>query len=136
MQKSILVLPDGTELSSGRGTTNALMNVQLTEVVNSDTELTPGSVCCACVEATLMAPGGALSIAAGTEVILFDEYDDGSREQAGIFKLEKPTRSSANAYKLIAYDRVVKLDVDLTEWLVNLKESFPMTLQAFVEAVC
>ena len=136
MQKSILVLPDGTELSSGRGTTNALMNVQYTELVNSDTELTLGSVCSSCIEATLSAPGGKLSIAAGTEVTMYEEDDDGSRVQTGIFKLEKPTRASANAYKLMAYDRIVNFDTDLTSWLQDLKESFPMTLQTFVEAVC
>lgn len=136
MQKSILVLPDGTELSSGRGTTNALMNVQYTELVNSDTELTLGSVCSSCIEATLIAPGGKLSIAAGTEVTVYEEDDDGSRVQTGIFKLEKPTRASANAYKLMAYDRIVNFDTDLTSWLQDLKESFPMTLQTFVEAVC
>ena len=136
MQKSILVLPDGTELSSGRGTVNALMNVELKEVVNSDTELTPGSVCCACLEATLIAPGGALSISAGTEVTAFTEYDDGSREQTGVFNLEKPTRSSANTYKLVAYDHVAKLDRDLTTWFVKQAESFPMNLQTFVEMVC
>lgn len=136
MQKSILVLPDGTELSSGRGTTNALMNVQYTELVNSDMELTLGSVCSSCIEATLIAPGGKLSIAAGTEVTVFEESDDGSRVQTGIFKLEKPTRASANAYKLMAYDRIVNFDTDLTSWLQDLKESFPMTLQTFVEAVC
>lgn len=136
MQKSILVLPDGTELSSGRGTTNALMNVQYTELVNSDTELTLGSVCSSCIEATLIAPGGKLSIAAGTEVTVYEEADDGSRVQTGIFKLEKPTRASANAYKLMAYDRIVNFDIDLTSWLQGLKESFPMTLQTFVETVC
>lgn len=136
MQKSILVLSDGTELSSGRGTINALINVQYTELVNSETELTLGSVCASCVEATLIAPGGALSIGTGTEVTTYTEYDDGSREQIGIFKLEKPTRSSANTYKLVAYDRIVNFDIDLTSWLKSLKEAFPMTLQTFAEAVC
>ena len=136
MQKSILVLPDGTELSSGRGTANALMNVELKEVVNSNTELTPGSVCCACLEATLIAPGGALSISAGTEVIAYTEYDDGSREQNGIFTLEKPTRSSANTYKLIAYDHVAKLDVDLSAWFAEQAKAFPMKMQDLVILVC
>lgn len=133
MQKSILVLSDGTELSSGRGTTNALMNVQYTELVNSETELTLGSVCASCVEATLITPGGGLNIQAGTEVTVLTEYDDGSRAQEGIFNLEKPTRSSANTYKLIAYDNVVKLDIDLTTWL---SEQIPSTLFYLVNAVC
>lgn len=136
MQKSILVLPDGTELSSGRGTTNALMNVQYTELVNSDTELSLGSVCASCVEATLIAPSGNLSIAAGTEVTVFEESENGSRVKIGIFKLEKPTRASANTYKLVAYDRIINFDVDLTTWLQDLKELFPMTLQTFVRMVC
>lgn len=136
MQKSILVLPDGTELSSGRGTQNALMNVEYTEMVNSDTELTLGSVCASCIEATLIAPGGRLSIAAGTEVTVYTEYEDGSREKVGVFVLEKPTRASANTYKLVAYDKIINLDVDLTSWLQDQKESFPMSVQNFVQAVC
>lgn len=133
MQKSILVLPDGTELSSGRGTINALMNVNYTEMVNSETELTPGSVCCACVEATLIAPGGNLSIEAGTVVTLYTEYDDGDRVPEGVFNLEKPTRSSANTYRLLAYDNVVKLDVDVAAWL---KEQLPASMFKLVKGVC
>lgn len=133
MQKSILVLPDGTELSSGRGTTNALMNVQYTEMVNSGTELTVGSVCASCIEATLIAPSGNLSIAAETEITVYTEYDDGTREQTGIFRLEKPTRSSANAYKLIAFDNVIKLDMDVTSWLTT---QLPKTLFELTKATC
>lgn len=133
MQKSILVLPDGTELSSGRGTTNALMNVQYKEMVNSETELTLGSVCCACIEATLIAPGGGLSIETGSQVTAFVLYDDGSRTQMGIFNLEKPTRTSANTYKLVAYDNVAKLDKDITYWL---QKQLPATLYELVVSTC
>ena len=134
MQKSILVLSDGTELSSGKGTSNALMNVKYTELVNDATELTLGSVCCSCIEATLIAPRGSLSIAAGTEVTVYEESsDDGTRSKTGVFTLEKPTRSSANTYKLIAYDHISKLDIDLTSWI---QEQLPKTLYNLVNVVC
>ena len=45
MLKTIIVLPDGTEVSSGTGVVNAIRCVTLTECVNRGEELTIGSTC-------------------------------------------------------------------------------------------
>lgn len=39
MTKYLIVLPDGTEITSGTGESNAIASVQLTELTNSETEL-------------------------------------------------------------------------------------------------
>lgn len=135
MLKNIIVLPNGTELSSGAGEVNALQSVAITECVNSGTELTIGSVCSNMVEATIIVPGGNLIIPAGTEVTLYTADDSGVRTKVGLFTMEKPTRSSANSYNLTAYDRISWLDKDLTAWLADL-DAWPYTIFDLAGRVC
>ena len=45
MLKTIVILPDGTELSSGMAGQHAIKNCHLTQCVNGAKELTLGSVC-------------------------------------------------------------------------------------------
>lgn len=134
MLKTILELPDGTEISSGAGTVNAIQSVTLTECVNDSAELRLGSTCANAIEVTLFTPAGALALNAGSEVIVHKE-SAGVRQQVGVFTLEKPTRPSANIMKVTGYDRVSKLDKDLTAWLSGLTE-WPYTLTAFAGMVC
>ena len=105
MLKTILDLPDGTEVSSGAGTVNAIQSVTLTECVNDSEELTLGSTCSNALEVTLITPAGGLALDAGTEVVMHKE-SGGVRQQIGVFALEKPTRPSANTMKVTGYDRV------------------------------
>lgn len=135
MLKSLIILPDGTELSSGIGTVNALRDVKLTQCVNAGTELTLGSVCADMIEATLLTPGGQLNVAAGTEVAFYKVDESGNRTKMGLFTLETPTRPSANTYRLTAYDRVSWLDRDLTQWLAGLTQ-WPYSLLTFAQMVC
>lgn len=136
MLKNLIILPDGTELTAGTGQTNNIRTVTLTECVNSGEELALGSVCAAMMEATVQASRGALSLDAGEEVILYKLDDNtGTRHKVGPFTLEKPTRASANILKLTGYDRVVKLDKDLTAWLNSLT-GWPYTLLTFAGMVC
>lgn len=134
MLKSIIILPDGTEISSGVGQTNNIRSTALTECVNSGEELTLGSVCSNMLEATLQTPSGNLSLTAGAEITLCKEDADG-RHQVGVFTLEKPTKPSANLLKLVGYDRVAKLDKDLTSWLKGL-DGWPYSLPTFAGMVC
>ena len=48
MRKNLIILLDGTEISSG------IRSCTYTESVNSGTELTLGSVCCACLELSVL----------------------------------------------------------------------------------
>lgn len=135
MYKSILVLPDGSEISSGAGTDSAIRSVTLTESVNGSGDLAPGAVCAACLEFELWAPNGALRLTAGDRLIYCREAD-GLRSQVGVFWAEQPVRSSAHVYKVTAYDAVLQLDRDLSPWLWTGQDSFPMCLHAFAAAVC
>lgn len=135
MLKTIITLPDGTEISSGKVSANVIQSVTLTHCVNNGEELTLGSACANALEATLFTPKGGLTIEAGTEVTVHKEDSTGARTQVGIFMLEKPTRPSANTMKITGYDRVSKLDKDLTAWLSGLA-GWPYTLTTFAGMVC
>lgn len=135
MLKNIIVLPDGTEVSSGSNHVNAIQSVTLTQSVNNSEELTLGSACAAMLEAKLITPGGGLDIPAGTEITLYKQDDAGTRHKMGLFTLEKPTRPTAGTMKLVGYDRVTKLDKDLTAWLAGL-DGWPYRLIDFTGMVC
>ncbi|MBE6943794.1 MAG: hypothetical protein E7453_05985, partial [Ruminococcaceae bacterium] len=135
MLKTLIVLPDGTELFSGRGTENAIISSTITECVNGAQELTLGSVCSNMVEAQLLTPNGALSVNAGDEIAVYRVEDDRARQKVGLFTLEKPTRSSANKLSITAYDRISWLDKDLTQWLAA-RTGWPYRLYDFARLVC
>lgn len=135
MLKTIIVLPDGTELSSGPGTVNAIRSVTITECVNDSQELTLGSTCANMLEAKLIAPEGGLSICAGDELTVYKADDSGKRYKVGLFTTELPTRPSANTMSIVAYDRVSWLDKDLGQWLFGL-DAWPYSLYIFAQMVC
>lgn len=135
MTKYIIVLPNGTEITSGADTVNAIASTTLTTATNSGTDLTLGSVCAAMAECTLITPGAGLAITAGDEITLYTENDIGSRTKVGLFAVEKPSHPSANKTKITAYDRVTRLDKDLTAWLGGLT-GYPYTLKTFAQMVC
>lgn len=132
--KNLIILPDGMEIYSGEKRGNNLRSATLKQCVNSETELTLGSVCAAILECTLQTPNGALNIAAGTEITLYKVDDSDTRHKVGLFTLEKPTRPSAHTYKLTAYDRISWLDKDLTEWLAGL-DGWPYSVFDFAHMV-
>ena len=135
MYRHLLILPDGTELFSGPDFTNALQSVTVTQAVNAGEELTLGSVCACELQAELITPDGGLSLNAGETVTLYRVDEDETRQQMGIFWLEKPTRPTAHTMSLTAYDAVSRLDQDLTQWLGEL-EQWPYALQEFAQLVC
>ena len=134
--RHLLILPDGSELYSGSNEKSAIASVKLTRCVNPDKELTPGGVCAAMLEVTVLDPGGVFSLEAGQEVTLFSVDEAENRTQVGIFIPEAPRRQSAGVYHLTAYDRVSLLDVDLGQWLAGLlpgKKVKRLFLQSFVD---
>lgn len=135
MLKTVIVLPDGTELSSGQGEHNAIQSTSIIECVNSGTELIIGSTCANSIEVKIIAPDGTLSIQTGTEMEVYREDENGLRHKVGIFVAEMPTRVTASTLKVLGYDRVSKLDKDLTAWLAGLT-GWPYTPPVFAEMVC
>lgn len=127
-----ITLPDGTALDS-----SVIRSVQLTEQVNDETDLCPGAACAACAEIELWAPENGLTIAQGTEITLARiDAESGAQTPVGVFLAEKPVKASANVIRVTAYDRMTLLDKDLSSWLREHQGDFPMSLAAFVEAVC
>lgn len=135
MLRTIIVLPDGTELSSGAGTKNAIKSITITECVNDAQELTLGSTCSNMIELTAITPNGGFSIAEGDEFTVYRENEEGTRHKVGLFTSEKPTRASAHSLKVTAYDRVSWLDKDLTEWLADLT-AWPYTIFDLAKMTC
>ena len=135
MLKDLIILPDGTELFSGKVGENAIFDSTFTECVNSGEDLTLGSTCANMLEVTIWNPGSRLKINAGDELTLYKVDKTGERHKIGIFLAEKPERPSDNIMRLTCYDRIIKLDVDLTDWLLGLT-SWPYTLLEFSGMVC
>lgn len=137
MLKHKLVLADGTVLTSGPGSGNAIRRVTLTEQVSDSTDLCPGAACAACAEMELWAPENGLRITQGEELTLYRlDTDAGTENPAGIFLAEKPTKTSANVYKVTAYDRMTLFDKDLSAWLRDNQGMFPLTLADFLRKLC
>ncbi len=135
MLKSILVLPDGRELTSGAEAELPLMSVSLTESVNDHEELTMGAVFANILEARVNTYEKTLNLTAGDEVVLYREDDRGQRHRIGVFILEKPTRPTSETMELRGYDRVIGLNRDLTAWLSGL-DGWPYRLTDFAGMVC
>ena len=134
MIRNLLVLPSGEALFSGAVGENALTGVTVKRCVNTEAELTAGGVCASVLEAAVIVQKP-LSVQAGDEVILYTVSDSGARTQEGVFIAEKPVWESANRYTLTAYDRVSRLDRDLTKWLQGLG-GWPYSLLDFAGMVC
>ncbi len=132
MVRTLIIFPDGRELSSGTEGA-AVESFHLTESVNSGQDLTLGSVCSAVVEMTLLSPQE-LSLSAGDAFYLY-RFRKGARKKVGDFIIQETKRISANRLKIIAYDRISLLDQDLTAWVSGLKE-WPYTLMQFADMVC
>lgn len=134
MFKHVLVLPNGTEIYSGSNGSDAVMSVKITSLVNDSLEIMPGSVCASCVEATLFAQNGEISVNVGDEIRVYQLDSTNTRRLVGIFALEEPTRPTSHTMKLVGYDAVTKLDRDLTQWIAAL-DQWPYSVAEFANMV-
>lgn len=134
MYKSVLKFPDGTIISSGVNTNVAVQNCAHTSSVNTGDELYLGSVNAASVQIDLITPNGAFTALPGSTFQLFRVDDAGNEHCLGLFNAERPTKVSANRYSLDAYDNIIKLDKDLSDW-VNSLDAWPYSLFDFAHMV-
>ncbi len=135
MYKNLLVLPDGTEIFSGSSTKNAIKNIKATQMVNGGEELTIGSACSNMIEAALFTPGGDMNITAGDELTHYKVDAAGNRTKVGLFTVEQPTRPTPNTMKIVGYDRMAKLDKDMSSWLDSL-DAWPYSVNYFASMAC
>ena len=128
MLQTVIRLQDGRKISSG------ILSCTWTQVVNTGTELTLGSVCAAMAEVTLRV-GDTCPVGAGDSFVLYKKSPSGQLHRLGIFRAEAPQWESRNRVKITAYDPVAQLDRDLTQWLLGL-DRWPYTLQELAQLVC
>ena len=135
MIKNILVLDDGTEISSGTVGKSAILSLTCTETVSKTTDLCPGAACANKLEITIwVEPGTDLPITSGTRLTHYRETS-GHRTLAGTYWAVKPTSQTRNTYKVYAYDAVSLLDGVQSTWLRSIQDQFPMTLWKFAGLV-
>lgn len=135
MYKTLVMLSDGTEITSGVYETTYIKSSKLSESVNNSYELTLGSVCSTELELNIVTLENNLHITSGDELTVYKVSSTGELIKVGLFTAEKPTKVSANSYKVTAYDRILKLEKDLTVWLDSLTE-WPYSLVDFASMVC
>lgn len=133
MLKTLIVLPNGSEISSGPGETISITRASHTGKANDKEDLSIGSACADALEISLLAAED-VPLTAGDEITLY-KVDGEARTKKGVYIVEKPTQATAYTVKLTAYDRVIKLDKDLTEWISSLTE-WPYKLIDFAHMVC
>jgi hypothetical protein len=124
-----LILSDGTEINKDK-----IMSTSFTTTTVSGQDVEPGAVCTAELELQLWGEPGSEQLANGSSFRFYNVYEDGTEVLIATLVAEKPTRATAHTYKVIAYDLITKLDVDLSAWVQQ--QTFPMTLLTFVEKVC
>ena len=132
MQRTLIVLPDGTEIFSGTEGA-AVMACSLTRCVNDAPELTPGAVCAAMAEVTILETVP-LQIRQGDALTLYRVDREGNRQKEGVFLTEQPVRTG-KLLTLTAYDRLRLLDKDLGGFLTGL-EGWPYSLLQLAELCC
>ncbi len=134
MLKTVIVLANGTQISSGTGGV-AVESATIKHQVNSAALLTLGSTCAAMLDVKFKAKEGSLHLSEGEEITAYKEAADGIIHLIGRFTLQKPTRPSANSLRITAYDRVTWLDKDLSAWLAGL-DGWPYSLYTLAGMVC
>lgn len=136
MATARIVLQDGTTILSESPTGTAILSAKRTECVQPDgDDLAPGAACSTELEIKLQAAEGAtIPITAGSAFAYY-ETNGGAEELIGQFIAEQPTKSGYYQYSVIAYDRMTLADKELSGWLREQQEAFPMTLWALAQAV-
>jgi hypothetical protein len=134
MIKTILVFSDGSEISSGSGSYNAIMRSDIQDNCNDGEDLTIGSVCASVLTVDLITPHNDFTPVAGEAVTVYEEFN-GERRKKGVFLTEKPQKKNSNSTKITAYDNISLFDKDLTEWFNGL-DGFPYTAYEMAMMTC
>lgn len=129
------MLQDKFVLADGTAIKESIVGVSWSTSSNSDSDITPGSVCASAVEIELwVSSDSALSVTQGTVLTYYKVDTELEIEtKLGVFTCDKPEKTGANKYKVTAYDNVTLLDVDVTEWLNAL--TFPISIKDFAESL-
>lgn len=109
-------------------------NVTYTEIVNTSEYLRPGCVSSASIEVEIY-DNQANAVSSGDVVYLYYIDKNNTQTLMGSFNCN-PTIETKNSYKFTAYDNVIKLDADFSQWLSDHQSAFPMTVGDLVQNAC
>lgn len=121
-----LILPDGSCISSGSPEETAVAALRYTASVTSDRELTPGGCCAAMVRVDIL---GLPPIEKGMELTVYR-----GDSLLGCFTVHT-AETTGWGMAVTAYDRVTRLDRDLTAWLAG-RTRWPVNLGVLAGEVC
>lgn len=130
----IMKFDSGFSIQSGPLETSNIRSCTVTQCVNSGDNLTVGSVCSACLEATIEDP--AARIKAGLSLNLLETNASGEAQRVGRFRIKAVDKKGKHLYKVTAFDNVSELDKDLRIWLLRFDWSQNCTLREFASKVC
>ncbi len=134
MIRDLLILPGGQEISAGAGATLTIQSLTYSRQVSGSGEL---DFCCAGageIKVKLLDTTGQYAMASGQPVSYYRVGETGERYQMGTFYIQSVTRPGKYTVELVAYDAMLLLEKDLTQWLPE--QSWPMTIQQLLEGVC
>lgn len=129
MIRNLLVRGDGSEITSA-----SIISCECVEDVNSSTNLRPGNATSTVL--TVEIRGGFADAVVQGEEIYYFQVVNGVRKKVGTFTAELPTISSRSSYKLTAYDNISKLEKNMSDWLREHQEDFPMSLMRLAREIC
>lgn len=131
MIKTLIVLPDGTEIFSGAPGA-AVVSAELTRSVNPGTELVLGGVVPSVLTCRLTEAAG-VQISPGDWLQVY-HMDGTERRFVGSFLAGQPQRKGSTLV-IRAEDCICRLEQDVSEWLNSL-DGWPYTLQELGRRVC
>ena len=127
MLRNKLVRSDGSIIDS-----SVIISCELSEEVNSDTNLMVGDVTSSELSVEILAKVRVEQ----DEMLTYYVIEDGVETLIGEFKVEKPTIASRTTMRFTAYDNVLKTEKVFSDWLILNQASFPMSLLALTQAAC
>ena len=133
MNKNYLFIPGKGNITSGEGPVS-IMSFEHCEECNSGSEFKLGSAVASYITATIFTPNNEFSISEGTELTYF-VGDSENYKEIGLYAAERPKRTSRNMMKVIAYDRMIRFDQDITKW-VNANNFEGYTLYELLKRLC
>ena len=127
MLRNKLVRSDGSIIDS-----SVIISCEFTEEVNSNTNLSVGNVSASELAVEM------LSTTPVQQGDIFTYYiiEDGVETKIGIFNAEKPTVATKTTMRFSAYDNIIKTEKLFSDWLMDNKGLFPMTLLSLVQHAC
>lgn len=109
-------------------------NFRFKEQVNTADKLRPGAVCAGCIEFDLFTDGGE-TVPYGDTLTYYQVDDNNNAVKIGEYTAETVTPGK-HKLGIIAYDNIVKLEMDFSYRLAQLQNAFPISLGNLVQYAC